>query len=144
MAATNSAFADEISVTVEPDENEDDVEDHLSCSAASSTNEPADLSGISGAQTPGQQQNRNSVLSCSISDISLKYRVTHPLNFHILLTLHDFGVPPATASGYCPSRRGELIKSRRQKAGMEGMGHPVHCVLTTTCGYVMEHTEQAV
>ena len=65
MAATNSAFADEISVTVEPDENEDDVEDHLNCSAASSTNEP-DLSGISGAQTPGQQQNRNSVLSCSI------------------------------------------------------------------------------
>ena len=60
MAATNSAFADEISVTVEPD-----VEDHLNCSAASSTNEP-DLSGISGAQTPGQQQNRNSVLSCTI------------------------------------------------------------------------------
>ena len=58
--ATNSAFADEIAVTVEPDE--DDMEDHLNCSAAAA-NEP-DLSGISGAQTPGQQQNRNSVLRC--------------------------------------------------------------------------------
>ena len=65
MAATNSAFVDEIVVNVEPDENEDGVEDHLNCSAASSAaaNEP-DLSGISGAQTPGQQQNRNSVLRC--------------------------------------------------------------------------------
>ena len=46
MAATNSAFADEIVVTVEPEEEEDDVEDHLDCSV--------DLSGIS-----GQQQSRN-------------------------------------------------------------------------------------
>ena len=46
MAATNSASADEIVVTVEPDD--DVVEDHLDCSAA-------DLSGISG--------NRGSVLS---------------------------------------------------------------------------------
>ena len=60
MAATNSGFADEIAVTVEPDE--DDAEDHLNRSAASSAaaNEPADLSGTSGSQTPpGQQQNRN-------------------------------------------------------------------------------------
>ena len=63
MAATNSAFVDEIVVNVEPDDHEDGVEDHLNCSAASSSsaaaaNEP-DLSGISGSQTPGQQQNRN-------------------------------------------------------------------------------------
>ena len=67
MAATNSAFVDEIVVNVEPDDHEDGVEDHLNCSGASSSaaaNEP-DLSGISGApQTPGQQQNRNSVLRC--------------------------------------------------------------------------------
>ena len=65
MAATNSAFVDEIVVNVEPDDGENDVEDHLNCSAASSStaNEP-DLSGISGAQTPGQQQHRNSVFRC--------------------------------------------------------------------------------
>ena len=81
MAATNSAFVDEIVVNVEPDDHEDGVEDHLNCSAASSStataNEP-DLSGISGAsQTPGQQQHRNSVLRCrSVWDISLIYRLT--------------------------------------------------------------------
>ena len=67
MAATNSAFVDEIVVNVEPDDHEDGVEDHLNCSAASSSaaaaNDP-DLSGISGAQTPGQQQHRNSVFRC--------------------------------------------------------------------------------
>ena len=83
MAATNSAFVDEIVVNVEPDdENEDGVEDHLNCSAASSSataNEP-DLSGISGSQTPGQQQNRNMIKNALIAlQEVVKCQVCHEL-----------------------------------------------------------------